>query len=155
MMAPDPQTPNPIDPQIRPADAVTDLAGPLPLVRQRLGAVPDCPGVYLFQDAQVRVIYVGKSIHLRQRVRSYYQKRAEESRKLLRLRQEARSLAWIPTGSELEALLLESQLVKRHLPRFNVLLRNYRNYPFIRVDFAESYPRLAVTRVLQRDEAQY
>jgi excinuclease ABC subunit C len=155
MMAPDPHTPKSAAPEIPPTDAVTDLAGPLPLVRRRLGAVPDCPGVYLFQDAQVRVIYVGKSIHLRQRVRSYYQKRAEESRKLLRLRQEARSLAWIPTGSELEALLLESQLVKRHLPRFNVLLRNYRNYPFIRVDFAESYPRLEVTRVLQRDEAQY
>jgi excinuclease ABC subunit C len=136
-------------------DVVTDLGGSPNEVRRRLGVLPDSPGVYLFRDAQEQIIYVGKSIRLRQRVRSYFQVRADESRKLRRLRQEARSLAWIPTGSELEALLLESRLVKRHLPRFNVLLRNYRHYPFIRVDFTESYPRLEVTRVLQRDEARY
>jgi excinuclease UvrABC nuclease subunit len=136
-------------------DAVTDLGGSLTEVRHRLAALPDSPGVYLFRDAQEQIIYVGKSIHLRQRVRSYFQQRAEEPRRLRHLRQEARSLAWICTGSELEALLLESRLVKRHLPRFNVLLRNYRNYPYIRVDFTESYPRLEVTRVLQRDEARY
>jgi excinuclease ABC subunit C len=134
---------------------ITDLAGPPTEVRRRLGQLPDGPGVYLFRDSQERILYVGKSIHLRQRVRSYFQSGAEESRKQRRLRHEACSLAWIPTGSELEALLLESRLVKRHLPRFNVLLRNYRNYPFIRVDLAETYPRLEVTRVLQRDEAQY
>src|SRR5215210_5978436 len=105
-------------------DAVTDLFGTLTEVRRRLGCLPNGPGVYLFRDAQGQIIYVGKSIHLRQRVRSYFQCRADESRKLLRLRQEARSIAWISTGSELEALLLESRLVKRHLPRFNVLLRN-------------------------------
>jgi excinuclease UvrABC nuclease subunit len=136
-------------------ETVTDLGGPLTEVRRRLGVVPDSPGVYLFQDAREQIIYVGKSIHLRQRVRSYFQQRAEESRKLRRLRHEARSIAWICTGSELDALLLESRLVKRHLPRFNVLLRNYRNYPFIRVDFSEAYPRLEVTRVLRRDEARY
>jgi excinuclease UvrABC nuclease subunit len=136
-------------------DAITDLGGSLIEVRHRLAALPDCPGVYLFRDAREQIIYVGKSIHLRQRVRSYFQQRAEESRRLRHLRQEARSIAWIQTGSELEALLLESRLVKRHLPRFNVLLRNYRNYPYIRVDFSEPYPRLEVTRVLQRDEARY
>jgi excinuclease ABC subunit C len=136
-------------------DAVTDLGGPLTEVRRRLSAVPDCPGVYLFRDAREQIIYVGKSIHLRQRVRSYFQQRAEETRRLQRLRQEARSLGWIATGSELEALLLESRLVKQHLPRFNVLLRNYRNYPYIRVDFSDAYPRLEVTRILQRDDARY
>jgi len=136
-------------------ETVTDLGGSLDDVRRRLGALPDAPGVYLFRDAREQIIYVGKSIHLRQRVRSYFQQRAEDSRKLRRLRQEARSLGWIHTGSELDALLLESRLVKQHLPRFNVLLRNYRNYPFIRVDFREAYPRLEVTRVLHRDEARY
>ncbi len=136
-------------------EAVTDLGGPLTEVRRRLGAVPEAPGVYLFRDAREQIIYVGKSIHLRQRVRSYFQQRAESTRRLQRLRQEARSLAWIVTGSELEALLLESRLVKQHLPRFNVLLRNFRSYPYIRVDFNEAYPRLEVTRVLQRDEACY
>jgi excinuclease UvrABC nuclease subunit len=149
-------TPTPLSPGLpQILDAVTDLGGTATEVRRRLAVVPDSPGVYLFRDAQEQIIYVGKSIHLRQRVRSYFQGRADESRKLLRLRHEARSLAWIPTGSELEALLLESRLVKRHLPRFNVLLRNYRHYPFIRVDFSDSYPRLEVTRVLQRDEACY
>ena len=120
-----------------------------------MGVVPNSPGVYLFQDSREQIVYIGKSIHLRQRVRSYFQQRADDSRKLRRLRYEARSVGWLCTGSELEALLLESRLVKQHLPRFNVLLRNYRNYPFIRVDFNEAYPRLEVTRVLQRDDARY
>jgi excinuclease UvrABC nuclease subunit len=138
-----------------PMETVTDLGGQLAEVRRRLGVIPNSPGVYLFRDSREQIIYVGKSIHLRQRVRSYFQQRAEDSRKLRRLRYEARSVGWLCTGSELEALLLESRLVKQHLPRFNVLLRNYRNYPFIRVDFKEAYPRLEVTRVLQRDDARY
>ena len=80
-------------------ETVTDLGGSLDDVRRRLGALPDAPGVYLFRDAREQIIYVGKSIHLRQRVRSYFQQRAEESRKLRRLRQEARRLGWICTGS--------------------------------------------------------
>src|SRR5690349_12680684 len=113
--------PSPLPPL---TDVIRDLGGSLEEVRRRLRGVPEGPGVYLFRDAREQIIYVGKSIHLRQRVRSYFHGRAEESRKLRRLRYEARSLAWISTGSELEALLLESRLVKRYLPRFNVLLRN-------------------------------
>jgi excinuclease ABC subunit C len=124
-------------------------------IRQQLVFLPECPGVYLFRDARATIIYVGKSVCLRKRVRSYFYRRDDDSRKIRRLRQEIRSVEWIRTGSELEALLLESRLVKQNLPRFNTLLRNYRNYPFIKVDLKEEYPRLEITRTLERDDAIY
>jgi excinuclease UvrABC nuclease subunit len=124
-------------------------------IRRQLVSLPECPGVYLFRDVRGSIIYVGKSVCLRKRVRSYFYRRDDDSRKIRRLRQEIRSVEWIRTGSELEALLLESRLVKQNLPRFNTLLRNYRNYPFIKVDMKEEYPRLEVTRTLERDEAIY
>src|SRR5437879_3470810 len=136
-------------------EALASLPRSYEKVRQQLAALPECPGVYLFRDAQGSIIYVGKSICLRKRVRSYFYRRGDESRKLRRLRQEIRSVQWIRTGSELEALLLESRLVKQNQPRFNTLLKHYRNYPFICVDFKDAYPRLEVTRTLERDEAIY
>jgi excinuclease UvrABC nuclease subunit len=124
-------------------------------VRQQLVSLPESPGVYLFRDVRGTIIYIGKSVCLRKRVRSYFYRREDDSRKIRRLRQEIRSVEWIRTGSELEALLLESRLVKQNLPRFNTLLRNYRNYPFIKVNLQEEFPRLEVTRTLERDDAVY
>jgi excinuclease UvrABC nuclease subunit len=111
--------------------------------------------VYLFRDVGGQIIYIGKSVCLRKRVRSYFYRRDEDTRKIRRLRHEIRSVEWIRTGSELEALLLESRLVKQNQPRFNTLLRHYRHYPFIKVDLDDAYPRLEVTRTLERDEAVY
>jgi excinuclease UvrABC nuclease subunit len=124
-------------------------------VRARLAALPETPGVYLFRDAAGQIIYVGKSVCLRKRVRSYFYTRQDDSSKLRRLRHEIRSVEWIRTGSELEALLLESRLVKQNQPRFNVFLRHYRHYPFIKVDLRDAYPRLEITRHLERDGALY
>jgi excinuclease UvrABC nuclease subunit len=119
-----------------------------------LREVPPAPGVYRFYDVSGALVYIGKSICLRDRVRSYFTGRAT-TKKLRRMRQEINSLDWQETGSELEALLLESRLVKRHQPRFNVLLRAFVPLPYVRVDLRDPYPRLEVTRAPERDGASY
>src|SRR5437868_2095878 len=102
-------------------------------VRDRLSELPACPGVYLFRDRSRRLLYVGKSVCLRQRVRSYFGEHAGRFRKLRRLRSRAASVEWTEAGSELEALLLESRLVKEHHPPFNVLLHRHRHLVFLRL----------------------
>ncbi|MBM3459883.1 MAG: excinuclease ABC subunit C, partial [Armatimonadetes bacterium] len=114
-------------------------------LQRRLREVPDAPGVYRFYDARTEIVYVGKSIHLRDRVRSYFSGRPATT-KLRRMRQEIVELDWEETGSELEALLLESRLIKRHQPRFNVMLRGFVPLPYVRVDREDLYPRLEITR---------
>lgn len=123
-------------------------------LRARLNELPAGPGVYRFYDADRSLIYIGKSVCLRDRVRSYFTGKAAE-KKVRRLRQEIAEIDWEETGSELEALLLESRLVKRHLPRFNVMLRGFVPLPYVRVDFHDPYPRLEVTRAPGRDGAEY
>ena len=125
-----------------------------PELRERLAALPDHPGVYFFRDTTGAIIYIGKSVSLRSRVRSYFTGKPD-SNKTGRLRQEIAALDWQITGSELEALLLESRLVKRHLPRFNRMLRAFHPRPYLRVDLDDPYPRLDVTREPRRDGARY
>lgn len=120
----------------------------------RLRSLPNGPGIYRFYDAGGNLIYVGKSVCLRDRVRSYFNGRAP-SKKIRRLRQEISDLDWQRTGSELEALLLESRLIKRHQPRFNVMLKEFIPLPYLRVDFHDPFPRLEVTRSPRRDGADY
>jgi excinuclease UvrABC nuclease subunit len=110
--------------------------------------------VYLFRDAADAIIYVGKSICLRDRVRSYFAARPA-TRKLRRLRREIRGLEWQETGSELEALLLESRLVKQFLPRYNRMLRSFRPAAYVRVDWRDPFPRLEMTRSPGADGADY
>lgn len=123
-------------------------------LQARLREVPTCPGIYRFYDAGGALVYVGKSICLRDRVRSYFTGQAA-TKKLRRLRQEVSRLDWQATGSELEALLLESRLVKLHQPRFNVLLREFVALPYVRLDTRDPFPRLEVTRGPARDGATY
>jgi excinuclease UvrABC nuclease subunit len=133
--------------------------GPLPrshaAVRELLGQLPAAPGVYLFHDRAGHLLYVGKSICLRDRVRSYFGETAGKYPKLRRLRSRARAVEWRETGSELEALLLESHLVKTRHPPFNALLQRYRYVCFLRLDPADPFPRLEVTDRLRRDGARY
>jgi len=124
------------------------------LLQQRLRELPQAPGIYRFYDVSGALIYVGKSVTLRDRVRSYFTGRAS-CKKIRRMRQEISRLDWEETGSELEALLLESRLVKKHQPRFNVMLREFVPLPYVRVDFQEAFPRLQVTRAPARDGATY
>ena len=123
-------------------------------LQARLKELPASPGVYRFYDVSDAIVYVGKSVCLRDRVRSYFSGQAATT-KLRRLRQEIVRFDWDETGSELEALLLESRLVKRHQPRFNVLLRDFVPLPYVRVDLEDPFPRLEVTRKPERDGAAY
>src|SRR5579884_2717384 len=121
-------------------------------VRALLGELPASAGVYQFRDRAGRLLYVGKSVCLRQRVRSYFSDAAGRSRKLRRLRSRVSAVEWIETGSELEALLLESRLVKECHPPFNALLHRHRHLVFLRLDLADPFPRFEVTETLRRDQ---
>ncbi len=115
---------------------------------------PARPGVYLMKDKDGEVIYVGKAKSLKERLASYYHQPLGYTRKMDGLLQEVREIEIRVLGSELEALLVESQLIKQLQPRFNVQLRNYEAYPFIKID-SRSYPRVYATREIQADGARY
>lgn len=124
------------------------------LLEARLKEIPLTSGVYRFYDVSGGLIYVGKSVRLRERVRSYFSGKAD-TKKLRRLRQEIHRIEWEETGSELEALLLESRLVKQMQPRFNVLLKGFVPLPYVRVDLSDPFPRLEITRQPEKDGAAY
>lgn len=118
-----------------------------------LQRVPQKPGVYLMRDEHGEVIYVGKSNALRRRLGSYFGKGRDE--KAARLMRRVHSIEFVEVGSELEALLLESRLIKQYLPQFNVAGRSYRHYPFLRVRRDEDFPYLEVTREVLDDGSAY
>jgi excinuclease ABC subunit C len=109
-------------------------------------ALPAGPGVYLLKDADGHVLYVGKSIHVRKRVREHLRGGSPDQPRLQRRLARIVDVEGIATGSELEALFLESRLIKRYLPEANALQRNDRDYPFIRVDGTDPFPRIETTR---------
>lgn len=120
-----------------------------------LNVLPDAPGVYLLSDKSGKIIYVGKATHLTQRVRSYWQAGGEPGAHRIRdAIGEVATLDWTVTDSAKEALLLEATLVRRHLPKYNIRLRDDRSYPYIRVT-ADAYPRIERTRRLVRDGSRY
>jgi excinuclease ABC subunit C len=111
----------------------------------KVASAPDDPGCYLWKDAEGRVIYVGKAKHLRRRIASYVQRLDDHAPRTLRMLQEAVDLEWLVTDSEVEALLLENQLIKDVQPRFNVLLKDGKDYPVLAIT-REEFPRVYVTR---------
>jgi excinuclease ABC subunit C len=121
----------------------------------RLRSLPAQPGCYLFKDAQGTVLYVGKAVNLRQRVRSYFQKSAQHSPKTARMVRKIADLEWMVTDSELEALILECNLIKKHRPPYNVLMRDDKSYPYLCLTVTEKFPRLLVTRRVRRDGNRY
>jgi len=121
---------------------------------EKLQNLPDEPGVYLMKDARGHIIYVGKAVSLKNRVRSYFQKGAKDEKTEIMVRSIA-DLETIVTHTELEALILESTLIKKHHPRFNIILRDDKNYPYLRLDLKAEYPRLDVVRGLKKDGAVY
>jgi excinuclease ABC subunit C len=122
---------------------------------EKLDQVPDRPGVYLYKDAKAQVIYIGKAASLRSRVRSYFQESRARDPKTDALVGQIRDLDYIVTGNELEALILESNLVKKHRPRYNIILRDDKHYPFLRLTTDEAFPRLVVARRVQKDGSTY
>ena len=127
-----------------PSDHISDV----------LNSLPTKPGVYLHKDAEGNVLYVGKAINLRSRVRSYFHSNVD-SIKTLRLRHQIADIEVIVTDSELEALLLEMNLIKQHQPRFNVRLKDDKRYPYIKVHWADPFPKVTVTRRMVRDGGRY
>lgn len=124
-------------------------------LEDRLGLVPDNPGVYLMKDDSGRVIYVGKAKNLRKRVRSYFQASRNLSPKVRVLVGEIADLEYIVTNSELEALILECNLIKKERPRYNIRLKDDKSYPYIKVTTNEEFPRMFMTRTLKRDGNRY
>lgn len=123
---------------------------------QKLKTLPLLPGVYLMRDARGEVIYIGKALRLRQRVRSYFQKSHQKNdRKVFMLSQLINDLEIIVTRSEVEALVLEEQLIKSYRPRFNVRLKDDKRFPYLKITVNEPYPRLFVSRSVERDGARY
>ena len=120
---------------------------------EKIARVPDRPGVYLYRDAKQQVLYVGKAASLRSRVRSYFQESRPRDPKTDALVRQIRDLEYIVTDNELEALMLEANLVRRHRPRYNIILRDDKHYPFLKLTTNEEFPRLVVARKVQHDGA--
>src|ERR1700733_14366114 len=124
-------------------------------IREKVANLPMQPGVYLFRDAAANVLYVGKAQSLRNRVRSYFLDKTIEDAKTGSLMREVADLDYILVDNEKEALALENNLIKQHKPKFNVLLRDDKTYPYIRYTAFEQYPRVYVTRRLIKDGSIY
>ncbi|WHZ26942.1 MAG: Excinuclease ABC subunit C [Nitrospira sp.] len=125
------------------------------LLQSKLAHLPGSPGVYLFKNEQGEIIYIGKAAVLADRVRSYFQKGADHNPKTGLLVTHITDVETMVTRSELEALILESNLVKRHKPRFNIVLRDDKQYPYLRLPVKDDFPRLSIVRRVQKDGALY
>jgi len=123
-------------------------------IEQKLATLPTTPGVYLMHNLRDQVIYVGKAINLANRVRSYFHASAQEDAKTRRLVAEIADIEWIITESEVEALILEANLIKKHRPRFNVRLKDDKRYPYLKVT-NEDFPKVLITRRMRRDDGRY
>jgi excinuclease ABC subunit C len=124
-------------------------------LQDKLDTLPSSPGVYLMKDATGNILYVGKGKDLRKRVFSYFREKEHQSPKTQVLVSKISDLEFILTGSEKEALILESNLIKRHRPRYNVILRDDKRYLVLRLDPKEEYPRLSLVRRIRKDGAHY
>ena len=124
-------------------------------LREKVANLPTQPGVYLFQDAAGLILYVGKALSLRSRVRSYFLDKTQQDAKTGSLVREIADLEYIVVDNEKEALALENNLIKKHQPKFNVLLRDDKTYPYIQYTAYEKYPRVYVTRRLRKDGSIY
>jgi excinuclease ABC subunit C len=127
-------------------------------LQETLSNLPVRPGCYLMYDANGQVIYVGKAVNLRARVRSYFHSNAMDmgvSPKTARLVAEIDRIEFIITDSELEALILEANLIKKHRPRYNVRLKDDKRYPYIKVHWRDDYPKVTIARRMERDGARY
>lgn len=125
------------------------------VLQSKLAHLPGNPGVYLFKNEQEEIIYIGKAAVLADRIRSYFQKGADHNPKTSLLVSHIADVETMVTRSELEALILESNLVKRHKPRFNIVLRDDKQYPYVRLPVKDDFPRLSIVRRVQRDGALY
>ena len=124
-------------------------------IQEELKKLPGKPGVYIMHNKADEIIYVGKAINLKNRVRQYFQESRTRSSKIEKMVSQISYFEYIITGSELEALVLENNLIKEHSPRYNTMLKDDKTYPFIKVTVEEAYPRILFSRQMKRDKAKY
>ncbi|NLV88230.1 MAG: excinuclease ABC subunit UvrC [Tissierellia bacterium] len=124
-------------------------------IEEELKNLPDKPGVYLMKDKNNEIIYVGKAISLRKRVRQYFQSSKNNPPKVQAMVKHISEFEYIIVDNEVEALILEANLIKKHKPKYNILLRDDKQYPYIKVTTNEKYPRILKTRQMQKDGAKY
>ena len=122
--------------------------------QNKVKQVPTKPGVYFFKNGDDEIIYIGKAKHLRNRVKSYFQKTKHQSAKNISMIKRIADIEWIVVRSEVEALLTEANLIKKHQPRYNINLRDDKSFPYIRIT-KEPYPRVFITRKIIRDGSKY
>ena len=122
---------------------------------EQLKQLPDLPGVYLMKDKSGEIIYVGKAISLKKRVRQYFQASGNHSPKVASMVMNIKDFEYIIVNNEVEALVLEANLIKRNKPKYNILLRDDKQYPYIKVTVQERYPRVLKTRQIEKDGAKY
>ena len=124
-------------------------------IRENLKNLPDKPGVYLHKDKDGQIIYVGKAISLKNRVRQYFQSSSKMDPKVRAMVSHIAEFEYIVTETEMEALILENSLIKKYMPKYNVLLRDDKTFPYIKVTLQEEWPRLIKTRRVLKDKAMY
>lgn len=124
-------------------------------IQEELKKLPNCPGVYIMHDEQDNIIYVGKAINLHNRVRSYFRKNIGRGPQIDRMVSLISRFEYIVTDSELEALVLENNLIKEHSPKYNTMLKDDKTYPYIKVTMGEAYPRVLFSRQMKKDHSRY
>lgn len=124
-------------------------------LKQKLTTLPHSPGVYFHKSADGEIIYVGKAAVLKNRVRQYFQSKKDFDTKTLALVNEIHDTDWVETESEIDALFLESEMVKRYMPRYNILLRDDKSQTFVRIDMKSEWPTVTCTRNPADDGAKY
>ncbi len=124
-------------------------------IEEELAKLPDSPGVYIMHNAKDAIIYVGKALSLRHRVRQYFQPSHNEGIKKAQMVKQIAYFEYIVTDSELEALVLECNLIKEHRPKYNTMLRDDKTYPYIKVTLGEAYPRVLFSRQVKKDKSKY
>lgn len=125
------------------------------LVAEKLKLLPDSPGVYIMKDARGKIIYVGKAIVLKNRVRQYFQSSRNQAPKVRAMVSHVADFETIMTANEVESLILEANLIKKHRPRYNIRLKDDKSYPYVKVTVQEEYPRVFITRRVVCDGARY
>ena len=125
------------------------------VIEEELKKLPDQPGVYIMHDSRDAIIYIGKAVSLRKRVHQYFQPSHDEGIKKAQMVKQIARFEYIVTDSELEALVLECNLIKEHRPKYNTMLRDDKTYPYIRVTLGEDFPRVLFSRQQKKDKSRY
>ena len=125
------------------------------IIEDELKKIPEKPGVYIMKDENKNIIYIGKAIILKNRVKQYFQLLTNQSPKVQIMVPKIKEFEYIVTDTELEALILECNLIKKYKPKYNILLKDDKNFPYIKVTLDEEYPRILLTRKIEKDNAKY